>query len=684
MKSPAVRSSFTRWILQWLKMAAGLLVFCFIARMIGLFYFGQWRDLFADQTGDLLLAFWMGARFDSVVVAYGMVLPVLAFLLWICFPGPAMARFLTGLARAWFVVFFFSVVGVTLGDLGYYSYFQDHLNILVFGLFEDDTWALLRTFQKNYPLPAILVGALLLIYGLIRASSRLFRIEHWRPEDQPLSRRSILAFICCIPLLGLAARGSVKLFPLHEIDATISPDPFINYLAYSGIHGLFRAFKVRKEMGLAWDTNARFYGYDNWKSPAMDHFGLKPEELPEDPLELIRQTTPANPWAEKTRPHVVVLMMESWGGYWLRFHSPEFNLLGDLEKHFQEDIVLKNFLPSMTATIGSLTALMVNSPHRPTGHFLSESRYMQVPFRFAPSHVFKAAGYKTRFIYGGGLGWRSIDRFARVQGYDSVEGDVSIERKLNRPIEKHDWGIYDEDLFEYLRITLEEAKEPQLVFVMTTTNHPPYQVPKTYTPLPLNYPEELQRKFTSARDIVESRFRVFQYANQKLGEFLTQIKSGPLHDKTVLAATGDHGFLLINFTEQQHLQKWQVPLYLYLPQEARKTVDRELFASHIDIFPTLFEVALSKATHYSFGTSIFNPKSEHQAYYYNRLAISRHGAIIAGQTPAYLRWETPFENLIPSEETPELSLLYKKYVSLMGLIDYFYDYELRHWQEKNR
>jgi hypothetical protein len=42
-------------------------------------------------------------------------------------------------------------------DTGYYSYFQDHINVLIFGLLDDDTLALLRTFWKNYAVVQILL-----------------------------------------------------------------------------------------------------------------------------------------------------------------------------------------------------------------------------------------------------------------------------------------------------------------------------------------------------------------------------------------------------------------------------------------------------------------------------------------------------------------------------------------------
>jgi hypothetical protein len=54
-------------------------------------------------------------------------------------------------------------------DFGFYSYFQNHINILIFGIFEDDTKALFSTLAKNYRLrllPPVLSRFCIVIYFL--------------------------------------------------------------------------------------------------------------------------------------------------------------------------------------------------------------------------------------------------------------------------------------------------------------------------------------------------------------------------------------------------------------------------------------------------------------------------------------------------------------------------------------
>lgn len=676
--------SLYQWSRPWLATALGLMVFFHLMRWVALFYYGPWESLLTEKKFELLKGFGVSLRFDGVSVCYGLIIPLLFYFFWLVLPGPRIRKGLIVAERSYFVFWTLLYVSITSGDLGYYSYFQDHINVLIFGFFEDDTWALIKTFQKNYPLPLIFLATFFIFVSLILISKRIFTENRFEiPQTRWNPKLWATSFLCLI-LLGVGARGSVGLFPLHEIDAAVSPEPFVNYLGYSGIHGLHRAIKVRSLNKSVWNANGKFYGYSNWQDAARDQWSLSPEQIPEDPIKLIQKVTPKNTWAEKTKPHVVMLLMESWGGYWLKFDSDEFNLTGSFREHMNQDFTFMNFLPSMTATIGSLTALMVNSPHRPEGNFLSESRYMQVPFRFSPARIYQQAGYKTRFVYGGGIGWRSVDRFAKIQGFDSIEGDFAIEKKLSKKLEKHDWGIYDGDVFEYVEQTLNEATSPEFVFVLTTSNHPPYQVPSDYKPLSLTPPAELRNQFTSDQTIVQARFTSYQYANQMLGDLMTRLKKSALGQKVVLGASGDHGFMLVNYGEGELLQKWQVPFYLYVPSQGAPTIKNKSeviarFGSHMDIFPTLYNLSLSQTQHYSFGYDLLDNTVLHRAYHFSRLAMSKDGAVISDKNPKFFSWKpNDFTRLLPSEANPELEKLDRSYRSLMGFLDYFYEFELQH------
>lgn len=659
-----------------------MLAFLMATRGWALLYYGRAVNL-EGQTAALLKAFWIGFRFDLSAVGYLNTVPMLLFVFWWCLPRAWSGLIATRGFRVWLGIFVPLYVFITLVDFLFYDYFQDHLNTLIFGFLDDDTMALVRTMWKDYH--AFVYIALLgpLVFFWWRTLGRLFPDGALGPARPTRRRRTAIAApVALFVGVAIGARGGLAMFPLNVADASVSPSPFVNYLAWSGLHAFVRAIKLKKQMTTVWNINAEFFGYGSLAKAASDLFGIPEIAVPADPLVLLKRKTPQNPWAKKTRPHVVLIVMESFGTSWLKYHRDSFNLYGALERHFHADTTYENFFPSMTATIGSISALMINSPHRPFGEFLTEGRYFNVPFRTAPAQVFRQAGYQTRFLYGGAIGWRNVDRFARLQGFDSIEGDFQIERfeaETGHVTEKHDWGSHDDAVFRYLEDSLNKATQPQFVLVLTTTNHPPFQLPASYHPLPLLLPEELTRLLIVDQDTATRRFRAFQYSNQMLGELLDRVKAGPLGANTVIGVTGDHGFLLVNFEQEQLLQKWQVPFYLYLPPGARPAAkpDTKIFGSHPDIFPTLMEAALSETEYHAFGTNLLTAPADHPALHYSQLALSRDGGILAQRGADFtpLKWDPPYEKLSAAEPTPALRSLATRYKSTMAFLDFFYENE---------
>lgn len=681
-----------QWFNQsWLYLKRILIVnvvFLFIGflwRWAFMLTFGDSREL-APLSGDVFKAFVLGARFDGTVLFYINAIPLLLLLLfslcsfWKGFAGilnPLFSRFSRFLIPYYtvmlFIVMFFSAV-----DFGFYSFYQDRINVLIFGYFEDDTWALTKTMWSNYPVVWIFLGLFLFTYLLWKGLKVNFTQgkEWWPAGVQKISYPIfVLFFFVLFVLNGIGARGSLALFPLSEMDTGISKSIFVNHLSFNGVRALTRAIELKSQQNSKWDSNLRHYGYgENYRKAFADFYQISEDQVPTDPLQLMKKTTPKNAWAEKTRPHVVLLVMESMGAYWFNYNHPDFNLLGDFEKHLQQDTYLTHFLSSTNATIGSLSCLMIGSPQRPISEFLTESSYLQVPFRSSPARVFKSAGYKARFLYGGNPGWREVNKFAFQQGFDAVDGENEIAEGLGEIKEKHDWGIYDEDLFNYVLKTLSDAKEPQFLLTMTTTNHPPYQLPSTYQAPPLNAPAELKNRLIGDAALAEKRFKTYRYSSDKLAEFMTKLKNSPLKDKVIVAITGDHTFWIVNFTEQELLQKGSVPFYLYLPDAIRKKLDPEAFGSQSDIPPTLYNLALSETPYYSLGRDLFD-KTGDFAVNNSGLIVDRSGGVLTSgkaENDQPLDWEGSYERLVRGENTEHKKQLAVKYKSLMSILDYYF------------
>lgn len=681
-----------RWLNQsWLYIKRILivnLVFIFIGfiwRLAFLLVYGNIKET-SYLKSDLIRAFILGARFDSTVLFYLNAIPLLLLLIfsllsfsskcqkWLDHGYSYFHRFLTPYYTAMLLLTMF----ISAIDFGFYSFYQDRINVLIFGFFTDDTVALVKTIWRNYPVIWIFLGLTAFTYFLWKGLKINFaQKKEWLPlKTQKVPYLVfVLSFFGLFLFNGIGARGSLALFPLSEMDTGISKSIFVNHLCFNGVRAFARAIELKAQQTSQWDSNLRHYGYgENHRQAFADFFEIPVEKVPADPLDLLKKQTPKNEWAQKNRPHVLLLVMESFGAHWFQYQQENFDLLGDFKKHLHQDTYLTHFLSSTNATIGSLSCLMIGSPQRPISEFLTESDYLQVQFRSSPATTFKNAGYKARFIYGGNPGWREINKFALIQDFDSVEGETEIDEYLGGLGEKHDWGVYDQDVFDYVFKSLSEAKEPQFMLTMTTTNHPPYQLPVSYVGPKVETPAELQNRLIGDVSLAQKRFKTYRYSADKLAQFLDRIKNSSLKDKVIIAVTGDHTFWIVNFTEQELLQKGSVPFYLYMPKAVRKKLNPESFGSQADIFPTLYNLSLSEQSYYSLGHDLFGPTQGFAVNASNLIVNNEGGVLVAGNssqdTP--LNWEGKYERLTAGEATDNKKAIAKKYRSLMSVLDYYF------------
>jgi len=337
---------------------------------------------------------------------------------------------------------------------------------------------------------------------------------------------------------------------------------------------------------------------------------------------------------EKSPPNVVVIVVESFGLPPIQFQSEDFNIMGSLKKHFDEDFLFRNFISSSNGTIYSLEALMLNIPRIPGTLPFVETKHSRTPYLFAPSFVYKSKGYETTFIYGGDLSWRDIGGFAKVQGFDNVIGKFEIHKTAVKEFGEdrdyyHPWGIHDEYLYNYIFRKLEKSKKPQFILAMTTDNHPPYTLPKEYHPLKLEFSKELLWSITGDLKLAKERFLSFQYALNSLGNFLDKLKSSPLGNRTVVVVTADNHTAdgIMRYRDEEVLNSKRIPFYLYLPKEIRDEVgdiDTSVFGSHKDIFPTLYNLTLSDAKYIAIGTDLRNPKQPHIGFNDSMVLVSQN------------------------------------------------------------
>ncbi|HSA04216.1 MAG TPA: sulfatase-like hydrolase/transferase, partial [Tenuifilaceae bacterium] len=207
--------------------------------------------------------------------------------------------------------------------------------------------------------------------------------------------------------------------------------------------------------------------------------------------------------------------------------------------------------------------------------------------------------------------------------------------------------------------------------------HTPYDIPKTYNPYPIELTDEMKSKLKTSSDVALKNLTAFQYANDCLGQFIEKLKKSPSGKNTIVVITGDHNILqTFEFSDKDLLMKYSVPLIIYIPDayKPKNTANTNIFASHKDIFPTIFNISLSNSKYLKTGNNLFasDLKNSYGLYCY-KVAMDSIGCVdFTTNTPLFFRWNETRNQLEPSKENPDkylqdLMLKSKAYVASMNL-----------------
>lgn len=576
-----------------------------IFRICFFLYFNETNELFSY---DIFHAFFLGFRLDLTVLGYTLVLPFVFSIFAYIFD----LKFYSLFKYYYFVIFILLLV-LMGSDFGFYSFFKEHINILIFGLFDDDTTALIKTMWDNYPVVWILsiffVVVCICYYLVNLIFKKTIKIDRFL-----WMKNMWILFPILSVLLFLMIRGTLGMYPLGKMLPNISTHAFINKVSQNSTRSFIRAYKLKSKYNRNFDL-IKNMGFENNIEEAFKIYTHK--SLLKKPLidNLIKRT--GSNGVENL--NIVVVMTESFGLPVSNYNSDKFDILGHMKKHFEDDILFRNFTSSGDGTIRSLEALILNIAHRPNSFPFSQSKNKQVSFDYTPAFIYKKRGYETTFIYGGDLTWRDIGAFISFQGYDHVEGKMDIKKGVGQKENMdyfHPWGIFDEFLFEYVEKKLKNAKKPQFIFVLTTNNHPPFNIPKQYKSKPLTIPPMLEKHLTSNKELAIKRFYSYQYAVDQEGIFLDKIASDPkLKDNTIVAVTADNNTIdgIMTYPDHELFNSKNIPFLLYLPKKLKSKVDMNAtkhFGSQKDIFPTLFNLTLKNVDYYTIGNDLFSKDSD--------------------------------------------------------------------------
>lgn len=538
---------------------------------------------------DVLAVMGNGLRFD-MRVAFCLTIP--AFLSSIACGLFTIDRIVDRLRL--FSAAFFSVVTLFLciATIFYFKEYQDQFNHWIFGLFFDDSGAILKTLWSQTPvvpsLFAFAAGAAILIMFL---KSFLHPGIGRHAQNSTLWFKLVATF-GIILWIAVASRGSIGRRPVEMKDVGVTKDVFLNRIVlnpYEAIRYALQDFRdARSAKGL------KKYLQDEDIRKAVKTLFNKPHDLDViDDYMLCR----AHGRAAVRPRHIFLIVMESYDTWPMLDKYSSLQTSTMLTAIAEKGIRVHTFLPASDGTMTSLATLIAGLPNDNLN--INYQLSAKTPFPTAIAPIMKTLGYKTRFFYGGYLSWQRIEEFCRNQGFEEIYGAPHMGRWLHA----NEWGVDDEILFQFVEKTIDNT-QPSFSMIMSTSYHPPYDIDVFKLGYPVRtIPSELAKAYNGEHEM--KIFGHLWYADRCLGNFVEKMEnklSAP-----VFAITGDHSSRKF-IGRPTAFERHSVPLVLYGPETIRNLkVPENTVGSHIDMLRTVVELAAPAGFEYhSMGSDLFD------------------------------------------------------------------------------
>ncbi|MCT7579372.1 LTA synthase family protein [Aliarcobacter butzleri] len=587
-------------------------------RVIFFLYYNELEN-FTSYYFDIFGMLFLGFRIDLTIIGYIQIIPTLLLLFFYYLKSEKPFELLNKFLIYYIFISFSITTLLLLADFGFYSYFKDHLNILFFGLFEDDTFALMETFWQNYNVVLILLVLIIYLSFIFFIIKKVFQKEYKNEKFIFIFKIPGIFFVLLLAFNFFIIRGTFGMYPLGKMIPNVSQNDYINKMSQNGVRAFITAYGVRKEFK---SRKIDYIKETGFKDNIEEAFEIHKKNQNIDKTNLLNNITYSTRKVDNEDYNVVVIMVESFGMPILKYQSEDFNIMGNLKKHFDEDILFTNIISEGDGTIASLEAMLLNIPYRPNSFAFSQSDYAQTKFDYTAAFLYNKSGYETSFIYGGDLTWRDLGNFVKYQGYENIEGKQDIFNSLEITKSKdeyfHPWGIFDEYLYKHILEKLENSKQKEFIVALSTNNHPPYNVPNDYVSKSLIYSENLKNHITGDFNLAQQRFKSYAYALDSLGKFLDEFKQSRFKDNTIIVITADNNTVegIMKYDDNPTFTSKNIPIYFYLPKKLKDKldIDTTFAGSQKDIFPTLYNLTLKDTKYLAIGNNLFDKTQVHYGF----------------------------------------------------------------------
>lgn len=574
------------------------LLFFFIARLF--FILMQFHSSAQNSVAGLIGTFSHGIKLDISTTGYYLIVPLLVLIPGVYFHGNWYRIFIR-----WYtclVIVFSSIIIVADANLYSYWGFRMDFTPMLYLKTPGEAMASVSTFKIIMFLVTIGLMSFSFIYFYYKFIDRLFsnfiKIRFWFP--------AILFFLILSGALLIPIRGGFGVAPINAGAVYFSDKMFLNHTAINAVWNVgYSGFGQRPV------KNPYVFGDPDSATSLVDTLTVKYIDT-----EMVLNTK---------RPDILIIVLESFSGYFIGPLGGDSLVTPNLNRYAKEGILFSNFYASGTRTDKAMPAILDGYPAQPAQSIIKEPNKTQT----LPSlvKVLIENGYHSSFWYGGEINFANFNSFVISSGFH----DIITEKNFDPSDYNSKWGVHDHILFQTLKDSMKQVKEPFFKVVLTLSSHEPYDVP-------------MKPVFSGSDDKTKYRNAVY-YSDKALGSFLDWAKETNWWKNALIVLVADHCARLSDM-ENYKPNVFKIPMLWLGGAVERKEMKIEKLGSQVDI-PTTILGQLGLAGSFPFAKDMLSHKSRSFAFYtYNEgfgflTDTSVVGFDLKSRTPMLLEGKDP-------------------------------------------
>lgn len=618
-----------RWAIPIVGFLVCALIFLSAARLLLV----MWQLDRVENTNGFGYILAQGVRFDLVLLAQLLVIPVLIVpLLSLYEPS---RRLVMVILRGYFLIsatVLIFIECITPNFIGQYD-FRPNILLVEYLAYPKEVVSMLIK-----AVPFQLTLAILTTTILVWFFSKFLKYLEGKTQASILWSSPLLIVLGLL-LCVVASRSTFGHRPVNPSTVAFSSDPLVNSLplssAYSVAYALYE--KIRHE-----NNSIPPYGelsQEQVLQEIYDSIGLKANLFQNKEIPTLHKQPLSHVHPDIKGKNLVIILEESLGADFVGRLGGQ-DLTPNIDKLANEGIWFENLYATGTRSVRGIEAVV-------TGFLPTPARSVvklggsQTNF-FTLAQLLLQQGYDTSFIYGGEAHFDNMKRFFSNNGFERI-----IEEKdYTNPVFTGSWGVSDEDLFNKAHETFSELASKQQPFfslVFTSTNHSPFE-----------FPNDRITHLGSPKNTVANAVK---YADFALGEFILKAKTSDYWKDTVFLVIADHSDRVYG-SELVPINKFRIPGLILGGDIKSQKIDR--ISSQIDMLPTLLSLMNVQTTHPAIGIDLTRedldliPGRAIMQFANTQAYMEEERVIVFQREKDPLQFTYQEKSLIPSTIDPEL------------------------------